>query len=45
MLILFPFINLFDDNVFRQYLVNYLREFCHQPYFSHFAPHLTQQEV
>ena len=29
----------------RQYLVNYLREFCHQPYFSHFAPHLTQQEV
>jgi len=29
----------------RQYLVNYLREFCHQPYFSHFAPHLTQQEA
>ena len=26
-------------------MINYLREFCHQPYFSHFAPHLTQQEV
>lgn len=29
----------------RQYLVTYLREFCQQPYFSHFAPHLNPQEV
>lgn len=29
----------------RQYLLTFLREFCQQPYFSHFAPHLTPQEV
>ena len=29
----------------KQYLVTFLREFCQQPYFSHFAPHLNQQEV
>ena len=29
----------------KQYLVTYLREFCQQPYFSHFAAHLTPQEV
>jgi len=29
----------------RQYLVTFLREFCQQPYFSHFAPHLNPQET
>lgn len=29
----------------KQYLLTFLREFCQQPYFSHFAPHLNQQET
>jgi len=29
----------------KQYLVSYLREFCQQPYFNHFAPHLNPQEA